>query len=290
MFSNDEQLKSFLKKESNRLGISITNTYNTYFSRLLLERISKMSYDKLYVKGSFSELCHLDKMIRPVTDIDIVSTVYHNDPLLVLYQAMYDSNNDNIVYELTDLPKRTKTGIYKLSLTANFGKIKHPISIDFQELSNTIYEKDLKLVQPIFQYDEPFKIYTPSYEEHFAEKLCIVLESNNPGVLNTRVKDFYDIYKLYKGKYDVDKLYYFFARMLEDRNKINIEDADISFLNTDYVIRHTPMWNNMKKKYEFLDDKVTFYDSACLTRLIIEDQLNNFENSKNLKIKLKENK
>ena len=38
-----------------------------------------------------------------------------------------------------------KTGIYKIGITANFGKIKHPISIDFQELSNVIYEKDYNL-------------------------------------------------------------------------------------------------------------------------------------------------
>ena len=39
-FSNDASMRAFLKAESNRLGISITNVYNTYFSRLLLERIS----------------------------------------------------------------------------------------------------------------------------------------------------------------------------------------------------------------------------------------------------------
>ena len=82
-FKNDDQLKAFLKKESKRLGVSIKNTYNTFFLRILLERISKMSYDKLFVKGSFSEIAHLNDMIRPHTDIDLVSTEYHNDPLLI---------------------------------------------------------------------------------------------------------------------------------------------------------------------------------------------------------------
>ena len=194
-FENDDKLKAFLKSESKRLGLSINNTYNTYFSRLLLERVSRLCYDKLYVKGSFSELAHLNTMIRPVTDIDLVSTEYHNDPLLILYQAMYDSNED-LYYELTDIPKKTKTGIYKIHITANFGKIKHPISIDFQELSNTIYEKDYKRIDPIFKGDRYFYVYTPSFEEHLAEKLCIVTERNKMDVLNTRVKDFYDIYVL----------------------------------------------------------------------------------------------
>ena len=100
-FNNSDQLKAFLKNESKRLGISINNTYNTFFSKILLKRISEMSYDKLFVKGSFSELAHLNDMIRPITDIDLVSTEYHNDPLLILYRAMYDTNG-NIFYELSE--------------------------------------------------------------------------------------------------------------------------------------------------------------------------------------------
>ena len=125
-FNNADQMKAFMKKEADRLGISVTNAYSTYFARLLLERISKLSYDKLYVKGSFSLLAHMNTLIRPVTDIDIVSVEDHNYPILTLYQAMYDSNKD-ITFELLDIPKRTKTGIYKIHTRAQFGKIIQPI-------------------------------------------------------------------------------------------------------------------------------------------------------------------
>lgn len=287
-FSNDDKLKAFLKRESNRLGISIGNTYNTYFSRLLLERISRLSYDKLYIKGSFSLLSNLNTMIRPVTDIDIVSNEYHNEPILTLYRAMYDSN-DNIVYELTDLPKITKTGIYKLHLLACFGKIKHPISVDFQELSNTIYEVDYKEVLPIFKEDQPYFIYTPSYEEHLAEKLCIVLENNKENVLNTRVKDFYDIYKLAGGKYDEEKLSYFFSRMIYDRNKLNfgIEDRNVNFLNNYYINRHQALWDMMRKKYEFLDKEVTFEEALYQTKNLLDKELIKMEEKNRLEKRYK---
>ncbi len=285
-FDNDEKLKSYLKKESKRLGISITNTYNTYFSMILLERINKLSYDKLYVKGSFSELAHLNEMIRPVTDIDLVSTEYHNSPLLNLYRAMYESN-DNLFYELTGIPKQTSTGIYKIHLTANFGKIKHPISIDFQELSRTIYEKDYKRIDPVFTGEGIFYVYTPSYEEHFAEKLCIVTESNKTDVLNTRVKDFYDIYKLIGGKYDKERLSYFFYRMLIDRNKIDIKDASASHLNNDFIDKHINLWEPISKKYEFMDKSVQFIDAVTVTRNIIENEINNLDKSKKLQIRLR---
>lgn len=283
---NDDKLKAFLKSESKRLGISITNTYNTYFSKILLERVSKYCYSELYVKGSFSELAHLNTMIRPVTDLDLVSTEYHNDPLLILYQAMYDTNDD-LYYELVDIPKRTKTGIYKIRTCANFGRIKHPISIDFQELSNTIYEKDYKRINPIFRGDEFFYIYTPTYEEHLAEKLCIVVESNKEDVLNTRVKDFYDIYKLNGGKYNKDKLLYFFYHMLIDRKKINLDDISTSFLNDEYILKHFSMWQSMSEKYEFMDKNVDFKESVYLTKDILDKQIKEIEKAKTLKVKLR---
>ena len=284
-FNNSDQLKSFLKSESKRLGISINNTYNTFFSMVLLRRISEMSYNKLFVKGSFSELAHLNDMIRPITDIDLVSTEYHNDPLLILFQAMYDTNG-NIFYELSDLPKRTKTGIYKINVIANFDKIKHPISIDFQELSNVIYEKDYKRIEPLFKGDDYFYIWTPSFEEHLAEKLCIVVESNKENVLNTRVKDFYDIYKLCGGKYDKDRLSYFFYHMLKDRNKINLEAVSINHLTQEYINKHQDMWELMSKKYEFMDKDVDFTKSVEFTKELLSKEIENFDKSKKLKIRL----
>lgn len=285
MFENDAQLKAFLKSESKRLGVSIKNTYNTYFSKKLLERISNYSYDELFVKGSFSELAHLNGMIRPVTDIDLVSTKYHNDPLLILFRAMYDTN-DNLFYELPNLPKRTKTGIYKINIVANYGKIKHPISIDFQELSNTIYEKDYKRIDPVFSGDRHFYIWTPSFEEHLAEKLCIVVESNKEDVLNTRVKDFYDIYKLCGGKYDSERLSYFFYHMLKDRNKIELDNVSTIHLNDEYIKNHSDLWNKMSGKYEFLDKTVDFRESVEFTKNILDKEIKNIDKSRQLKIRL----
>lgn len=284
-FSSDDKLKAFLKKESRRLGISITNTYNTFFSLQLLKRISETSYDKLFVKGSFSELAHLNEMIRPITDIDLVSSVYHNDPLLVLYQAMY-SEDENLHYELIDIPKRTKTGIYKIHIKAIFGSICHPISIDFQELSNTIYQKDYKRVNPLFTGDNFFYIYTPTYEEHLAEKLCIVVESNKDNILNTRVKDFYDIYKLKGGKYDKEKLSYFFYHMLLDRHKIDISHASVDHLNRRFILQHQQLWDSMSRKYEFTDKSIVFEDAVETTKSMLDHELSNFDSSSKIKIKL----
>ena len=64
---NDEKLKSFLKKESKRLGISVNNVYNTYFSRILLNNISNHNeHNEVIVKGSFAQLVQLGKIVRQI--------------------------------------------------------------------------------------------------------------------------------------------------------------------------------------------------------------------------------
>ena len=275
-FNNDDQLKSYLKKESKRLGISITNTYTTFFSRILLDRVSSISFGELAVKGSFSELAHLNSIIRPITDIDLVSTKYHNDPLIILFKAMCETNDD-INYELTDFPRQTKTGIYKIPIEARYGKIKHRISIDFMELSKTLYDIDYKRIDPFFSNDTFFYISTPTYEEHFAEKLCIIAESIKDDVLNTRVKDFYDIYKLYNGKYDLDKLSYYFNKMITDRNKINTNNLSSKHLNYKFIDNHKELWNLMSKKYEFMDKEVEFEEAFEISKNILDEQIKKYK-------------
>lgn len=109
-FTNDDSLKNFLKKESSRLNISINNVYNTYFSRLFLERISKYNNKEVIVKGSFAQFVHLRKFVRPIVDIDLTSIEGHHDPILVMVQAMSDSHNDDLIFNFRKktLPKRNR--------------------------------------------------------------------------------------------------------------------------------------------------------------------------------------
>ena len=106
-FKNCDSLKSYLNKESKRLNISITNVYNTFFSRDLLYRLSKIDKSmNIIVKGSFAQAVHLGKIVRPITDIDLISTIDHHNPLILLVNAMCDKEGDNdFDYILRGAPK-----------------------------------------------------------------------------------------------------------------------------------------------------------------------------------------
>ena len=220
-FKNEESLKAFLKSESERLNINIGNVYSTYFSRLLLESLSKYNNMEVIVKGSFAQFVHLRKFVRPITDIDLASVDNHHDGFLVLVSAMVESENYDIIYNFRSKPYQKKdTGIYKIPLVAEFGKLRQPLNIDYRENHPCIYERQIKTVPPVFKGDIEYEIVVPSIEETLAEKLCIIVESNRVELLNTRVKDFYDIYQMHGGEYDLDKFSYYFEKMLNGECRI----------------------------------------------------------------------
>ena len=275
MFANSAQLKSYIKKESKKTGITVPNCYNTFFARSLLSRLGKLSYGELIVKGSFSQMVHLHEMIRPVTDIDLISTTKNkNETLIMLWKALYEEYpEDGIHFDLTSLPKTTNTGIIKIPIVALFDTIKHSINIDFDPGVKSVMEIHYDLVPRVFSEDKRFYINTPSYEETLAEKLCIVVESNKEDVLNTRIKDFYDIYKMHNGKYDLDKLSHYFKVLLERRGKISLDAANVNHLNKDYLENHRELWGAMSEKYEFLDKSVEFDEALYYTKGVISEQL-----------------
>lgn len=278
---NDAKLKSFLKKESERLGISINNVYNTYFSRILLNNISNHNeHNEVIVKGSFAQLVQLGKIVRPITDIDLASKEPHHDPLLILINAMCDETN-NVDYILRGKPFTTNTGIIKIPISAKYGKISHPIGIDYRENYPFIFKKESKIVPKIFEGDEEYKVIVPSIEEILAEKLYIIIKKNKLYDLNTRVKDLYDVYQLHGGNYDLDLFSYFFEKIIEMSSHVNKDDLTTEFLSKDFVNKYQEEWEHSKKKYEFMDGDIDLEGSVYYARGVLSEQIQKIKQGKN---------
>ena len=272
-FRNSNQMRSFMKKESNRLGIGIKNTYSTFLARLFLERVSKYSTSDILIKGSSAETAYLGRLVRGITDIDIASINSFECYQKTIQIIMDNCNPENINFRLADNLKKTPTGIYKTSYLATFDKLKHPLNVDVQENYNRVIEQSTVKMPIIFEGDEEFDISVPSFEEYLAEKLCIIVESNKPDVLNTRVKDFYDIYELHGGKYNPEKLTEFFKKMLILRGKISLEDATTNYLDRNFVLNHDEIWKSTKDKYDFLDSEIDLFGAVYYTRAVLREEL-----------------
>lgn len=266
-------MKAFMKKEAKRLNINIHNAYSTFIARSFLERVSKYNDNSILIKGSSAELSYLGSLVRCVTDVDLASLKDLNINRDLISQIISDDQVDSLNFSLIKDPRRTKTGIYKFSLQANFEGIKQCLGVDLQDNYTRLIEPEKRVMPPIFEGDEPFNVFVPSFEEYLAEKLCIIIESNKANVLNTRVKDFYDIYELHGGKYDSEKLTKYFGKMLQLRGKINLDEAQTIYLNKRFIDSHSDIWDSTKEKYDFLDKEIDLQGAVYYTRAVIREQL-----------------
>ncbi len=272
-FRNSNQMKDFMKKESRRLNISIQNVYSTYVSRSFLERLSKYNNNDILVKGSSAEVAYLGSLVRSITDVDLATIKSFSSNKELFKRVLSDETTDRLKFKLVRDPKQTRTGIYKIPLEVDFDQMRQPLGVDLQENYNRLIEPQIRVMPAIFEGDKPFEIITPSFEEYLAEKMCIILESNKPDILNTRVKDFYDIYQLHGGKYDPDKLTEYFKQMIKLRGKIAIEDAKTLYLNKKFINEHEGVWDSTKRKYNFLDKEIDLEGAVYYTRAVIREQL-----------------
>lgn len=273
-FRNSEQFKAFIKKEAKRLNISIPNAYSTFLSRSFLEKLSKKDTDKsILVKGSSAETSYLGELVRGITDVDLASTTSIELNIPVLRMIINNETINDIKFSLNKKPSITKTGIYKFSYDADMNKVKNSLNVDFQDNYIRLIEKKYSVMPKIFDGDREFIMATPSFEEYIAEKLCIILESNKLDVLNTRLKDFYDIYELHGGKYDSEKLAEYFKIMLALRAKIRLQDATTDYLDKNFIESHNDIWNAVSKKYDFLDKEIDLGGAVYYTRAVLREYL-----------------
>ena len=89
------------------------------------------------------------------------------------------------------------------------------------------------------------------------------------------------------GKYDKERLSYFFYHMLKDRKKIDINTASTSHLNAKYILEHKQLWEQMSRRYEFLEKTVDFRESVEFTKELLDKEIGNLDKAKELKIRLR---
>ena len=66
---------------------------------------------------------------------------------------------------------------------------------------------------------------------------------------------------------------YFFEKMLYDRNKIDLDDININFIDKDYIKKHLTLWNDMSVKYEFQNKNIEFVDAVLNAKKMLDKEI-----------------
>ncbi len=201
-------LKAQINQYAKKNNIAAQVVLQNYMFERFLARLTVSDYcDKFVIKGGVLIAAIVGLDTRSTMDLD---ATLHNFLLSeeTIGKAMQDicahDLEDDIYFEsVSILPIRKDDvyGGYRVRLDAKFDTITTPLSID-------ISAGDAMTPSPV-QYefgglfdDSKIKLWAYNLETVLAEKVETVLRR---GVLNTRARDFYDIYVLTKSQnYDPD--------------------------------------------------------------------------------------
>ena len=219
-----KQLKDLSKSLAASKNISMDVILHTYMMERLLERIYKSKYkNNFIIKGGVLIASIFGLETRSTVDIDAVIKSY---PLTTetITRAFEDITKvdlgDGVSFEIFNIKTIRESHIYqgyRIVFKISFDGITVFVKTDVSA-GDRVIPKEILYQYPLILEDRTIEISAYNVETILAEKLETIISRS---ILNTRMKDFYDVYMLMR--YRLDKV---------DRN-ILLEAINTVFKNRD---------------------------------------------------------
>lgn len=198
---NAMQLKAIIKKMAKERNISAQLVLQNYMLERLLERVSVSKYrDNFILKGGFLIAAMVGLDTRATMDMDATIKGYPVDENTV--RAMFEDIcaiplQDDVSFSFRSIGEIREgdeyTG-YRVSLSADFPPMAVPLKLDITT-GDKITPKEIEYNFKLLMEDRSISILAYNLETILSEKLETVISR---GDLNTRPRDYYDIYVLLK--------------------------------------------------------------------------------------------
>ena len=205
MSNSVQTIKDKLKNVSKEKNVDFNSVMRFYMYDRFIERLSKSKYrDNFIVKGGFylSKLFGLDN--RSTMDIDtaIRKVKFTEENLIKMINEIIDIDiGDNVNFKIDKIkPIRDEDEYGGLRITINFmlDNIKDKFHIDLAT-GDPIYPRPDNYKYESLLGNEVYKIWTYNLETVLAEKIETILSKLET---SSRMKDYYDVYLIYKFKFD----------------------------------------------------------------------------------------
>ena len=199
MIHTARQLKALVRNRSNSDSKKAQTLIRIYTMERFLERLSVSKYrDYFILKGGIlvSSMVGVDR--RSTMDID---TTIRNlnlsieDARSIVEEISAIPLEDGIRFELQDVSEIMEDAEYsgvRLHLTAWLETMRTPIKIDIST-GDVITPREIRYSYKLMFEDRSIELYTYNLDTILAEKMETILSR---GTVNTRLRDFYDVYIL----------------------------------------------------------------------------------------------
>lgn len=264
-----EQIKGRIKNLANNMSADPRTLMTAYMMERFLERLASSKYkDNFVIKGGILVTSMVGVSLRSTMDIDASITGYNlskNEVQRVITDIMAIDMNDDVTFEVNGISEIMSTMEYpgiRVSMIAHMGKLVTPIKIDIST-GDIVTPRAIEYQYKLLLEDRTINLLSYNLETIFAEKMQTILSR---GILNTRMRDFYDVYmllSLYKEKIVSDTLEEAFDSTCKKRNTtvLKAQGENVIYnLATSEELRN--LWKSYQKKYSYARE--ISYDDAIL--------------------------
>jgi len=200
-----QKLTALCHKISMEKGLPFNSILTYYFLENILEHLAKSPYnEKLVFKGGFLLSNMLGLETRSTVDIDLLirnTALEENNILKIFTEALKTADNGDISYtvqKISPIKEESEYGGLRVNVLCCLENIKVPVQLDIATGDVITPDSFSYNYKSVFG-SQNIGIYAYPLETMIAEKLQTIYSR---GFLNTRSKDYYDLYILYKLKKD----------------------------------------------------------------------------------------
>lgn len=253
-----EQIKGRIRNVARENKTDARTLMRMYMMECFLERIAASQYrDNFILKGGMLVSAMVGIALRSTMDID---TSIKNQSLSVedakrIVNDIKDIDlEDGVTFEVKTVSNIMEAMDYpgiRVTMNAVMGKLVTPLKIDIST-GDVITPKAIEYTYTLLLNDRSISLWSYNLETILAEKLQTVLAR---GLLNTRMRDFYDIRTLLsinEQNINADLLKRAFEATCKKRSTENLKENALEIITSirDDMQLHT-LWKSYQNKYPY---------------------------------------
>lgn len=253
-----EQIKGRIKSVAKQNNADARTLMRIYMMERFLERLAQSEYrDNFIIKGGILVTAMIGVAHRSTMDIDTSMknlNLSAEDALRVVNQVKDIDLDDGVSFDVKDVSNIMDEMEYpgiRVTMNANVGRLITPLKIDIST-GDVITPRAIEFNYDLLLEDRSISLWSYNLETILAEKLQTVLAR---GILNTRMRDFYDIRMLldtYEDKVNKAVLKDAFAATCNKRVTDHLQEQAgeiIKIIEADEQLR--VLWRAYQKKYSY---------------------------------------
>lgn len=258
MYLTPAQIKGRIKNVAKQNGSDPITLLRIYMMERFLERITYSKYkDDFIVKGGILVTSMIGISMRSTMDIDTTIRNFDltkEETTRIVSEIKDISLDDHIEFILNDVSDIMDNMEYpgiRIHMDAKLENLIVPIKIDIST-GDVITPREIRYEYPLLLEDKSIQLWSYNLETILAEKIQTILSR---GLLNTRMRDFYDVTTLfdrYNDQINYNDLLLAFDKTCSKRETLSLlehYEEILCSISEDSTLQN--LWKNYCRKYKY---------------------------------------